>query len=57
MEAIIILLYFLPSLIAFARGHRNSAAICATNTLLGFTGLGWAAALIWAMTDNTRSAS
>lgn len=43
-------LYFLPSIIAFMRGHHNRGAIIATNILLAWTGIGWAGALIWAMT-------
>jgi cell division protein FtsW (lipid II flippase) len=46
--------YMLPSLIAFARGHNNLGAIFMLNLLLGWTFVGWAAALVWSLTDNVR---
>lgn len=48
--AVAVLLYLLPSVIAASRKHRNREAIAALNLLLGWTGLGWVAALIWALT-------
>ena len=42
--------YFVPSIIAFNRQHHNWAAILALNLLLGWTGLGWVAALVWSLT-------
>lgn len=45
------LFYFLPSLVAFVRGHRNRGAILATNVLLGWTGIGWVIAAIWSFTS------
>lgn len=42
--------YFLPTLIASMRGHHNTAAIFVLNAFLGWTFLGWVAALIWAST-------
>ena len=46
----ILVVYFLPSVVAYARRHHNRTAILALNILLGSTGLGWAVALIWALT-------
>ena len=43
-------LYFLPFGLAKYRKHHQSDAILLTNLLLGWTGLGWIAALIWAAT-------
>jgi uncharacterized membrane protein YqaE (UPF0057 family) len=43
------LLYFLPSLVAYQR-HGNAPAIFIMNLLLGWTFLGWVAALVWACT-------
>ena len=43
-------LYFLPSGIAAARKKRNVGAILALNILLGWTGIGWVVALVWAFT-------
>jgi hypothetical protein len=50
--AIIILaiaLYFLPTLIAALRNHKNKLAVFLLNLLLGWTGLGWIGALIWSV--------
>lgn len=44
-------LYFIPSFIAFRRNHQNRIAILLLNIFLGFTGLGWVGALIWAVTS------
>jgi hypothetical protein len=41
--------FFLPTIIAMARHHRNKLAIFLVNLLLGWTGVGWLAALIWAL--------
>ena len=46
-----LLIYFLPYVIANARHHHNSQAILLLNLLLGWTVLGWIAALIWSATD------
>lgn len=48
---LMILLYFLPTWMAFRRGHRNRFAILILNILLGWTFLGWVGALVWAATD------
>lgn len=45
-----IVIYFIPSVVALERRHHQKHAIIATNILLGWTFLGWAAALIWALT-------
>lgn len=42
-------LYVMRSMIAFRRRHPNRWPILAANVCLGGTGLGWAAALIWAL--------
>lgn len=47
------LLYFMPTFVATYRSHRNMAPIFMTNLLLGWSGLGWIAALVWSLTDNT----
>jgi len=52
---VFILIYLLPSLVAAHRKHNNHGAIVALNVLLGWTLLGWVAALVWALTDNTRA--
>lgn len=45
-----LLLYFLPSLIAMNRRHQSAMAIFLLNLLLGWTAIGWIAALIWSFT-------
>ncbi|HDZ77119.1 MAG TPA: superinfection immunity protein [Candidatus Omnitrophica bacterium] len=45
----IILIYFLPWIVAMANNHRNSAAIALLNVLLGWTFIGWVIALVWAV--------
>jgi hypothetical protein len=42
--------YFLPTIIAFARNHHNAWAIFALNFLLAWTVIGWIAALVWSLT-------
>jgi hypothetical protein len=43
--------YLLPTIVAAARGHRQTLAIFILNLFLGWSGLGWVAALIWACTN------
>jgi len=45
---ILLAVYGLPSIIAIASGKQNAAAIVILNLLLGWTLLGWIAALVWA---------
>jgi Superinfection immunity protein len=47
---IILVCYFIPTVIASMRGHRQQGAIFVLNLLLGWTLLGWVAALVWAVT-------
>jgi Superinfection immunity protein len=42
-------IYFLPTIIASRRKKRNTVAIFALNFLLGWTLVGWAVALVWAL--------
>ena len=46
---IAIVLFFLPTIIAFRRDHRNRWVIFLINFVFGATVLGWIGALIWAM--------
>jgi threonine/homoserine/homoserine lactone efflux protein len=50
-----VLFYFLPTLIAMKRNAEHSNAIFAVDVLLGWTVLGWLAALLWAVTDKERA--
>lgn len=47
-------LYVLRTLIAWNRHHHNTVAILLLNLFLGWTGLGWLAALIWSATAVQR---
>lgn len=49
-----IVLYFLPAIIAFSRKHEHILAICLINLLLGWTFLGWFAALLWSLNRDTK---
>lgn len=42
-------IYFIPTIVAFARNHANALAIFILNLFLGFTLVGWVIALIWAV--------
>ena len=52
--AVLVAIYFLPSIIASSRGHVSAAAIVALNLLAGWTALGWILALAWSLNSNTR---
>lgn len=43
------IIYFLPTIIACERGHKNALAIFVLNILLGWSIIGWAIALIWSV--------
>jgi len=49
-----IALYLLPALIAVLRRHRQPLAIFLLNLVLGWTVLGWIAALVWACVNDTE---
>lgn len=48
-------LYFLPTYEAWARKHSNLAALAALNAFLGWTFIGWVAALVWALMKPGRA--
>jgi len=52
-----LLIYFLPTMAAYNRKHRDLGAIAATNVLLGWTFIGWCVAFIWAYTSNVKPAT
>jgi hypothetical protein len=41
--------YFLPSIIAWRRNHRKLGWVIALNAMLGWTLIGWVAALVWSL--------
>jgi Superinfection immunity protein len=59
LVAIFLLIYFIPTIIAFKCQHQQWPAILILNLFLGWTYVGWVAALVWAFittggTDVTR---
>jgi hypothetical protein len=44
-----LLIYFIPTLIAFYKKKRNRDIIFVLNLFLGWTFLGWLGALVWAL--------
>lgn len=42
-------IYFIPTMVASHREHRNKAGIFCLNFFFGWTLLGWVGALIWAL--------
>ena len=47
--------YFLPAIVAGLNRHHNQTAIAVVNLFLGWTLIGWVAALAWACTATTPS--
>lgn len=48
--AALAIVYCLPLVVAAGRDHPQTMAIGILNLLLGWTGLGWIGALVWACT-------
>ena len=44
---ILIVIYFLPTAIAFSYNRKNKVAILVLNLFLGWTFFGWVGALVW----------
>lgn len=53
----LVLLYFVPSIIAFHCMHRKRRAITRLNILLGWSVLGWIVAFLWALTSVDKGGS
>jgi hypothetical protein len=51
---ICIALYFMPTLVAVMRHHRQRLAILMLSLFAGWTFLGWVGALVWACTTPER---
>lgn len=49
---VVLLLYLLPWILAIRRHHRDRAGIGCLNFFLGWTVVGWGAALAWALLGN-----
>lgn len=48
--ALLLVIYFLPSLVSVNRKRENTGAIIALNLFAGWTFIGWIVALVWAST-------
>jgi len=53
---VLLIIYFIPSFIAYSRKCPSSNAIFALNLLLGFSGIGWVVSLVWALRNYKYSA-
>lgn len=51
-----IVLYFLPTEIAYMRGRINKGAIFCLNFFLGWTFVGWVVAMVWAVKESGNGA-
>jgi hypothetical protein len=47
---VFLIIYFIPFLAALGNAHRQCGAIFILNLFLGWTLIGWVAALVWACT-------
>lgn len=55
MLAFSVVLYFLPAIIAFNRGHNSRGSIFVVNLFLGWTLLIWILCLAWSFGGNTEA--
>ena len=46
--AVVLILYMLPTLIAFGREHPHRGTIAIVNILIGWTLIGWIVVFLWA---------
>ena len=44
-------IYFLPAIVAGFRNHHHTAGIIILNFFLGWTLIGWVAAMVWSVTN------
>lgn len=54
LAPVFLIAYFIPALIAVVRKHRFSSTIGLINFLLGWTIVGWVAAMVWAVNKDVR---
>ena len=47
--------YFIPVVIAYVRRHKNILAITLMNIFVGWTFIGWLAALLWSFNSDVES--
>jgi len=51
----ILVVYFIPAIVAWSRSKINTPAIFTLNLLFGWTLIGWAIALIWAVSVDDKA--
>ncbi len=49
LALIALVVYVVPAAVAYSRQHQHLVPIAVLNLTLGWTGLGWIAALIWGL--------
>lgn len=54
MLILFVIFYLAPAIVGSCRGVRSEWAIFAFNLLLGWTAIGWIAALVWALAAKKR---
>lgn len=52
---LILVSYFLPTIIAFMRGHQSKLAILLVNVCLGWTMLFWFICLVWSLCSSKQT--
>lgn len=57
LAAIAVFVYLFPTFFAASRGRQNTGAIFVLNLFLGWSGLGWVAALAWACVKDPQGVS
>ena len=55
MVLAIVVIYMLPTLIAFGREHPRRQDVALVNILLGWTLIGWIAVFLWAALTHVES--
>ncbi|UMZ72551.1 superinfection immunity protein [Natranaerofaba carboxydovora] len=53
----IIFIYFLPTILAVSRKHKNAYAIWLLNFFLGWTFIFWVLALVWASLNSQKEST
>jgi hypothetical protein len=46
---VLLIVYFMPWIVAMSRNHKNTAAVFVVYLFLGWTLIGWVVALVWSM--------
>ncbi len=50
----LVVMYWLPTIIAVARQNSSALGVAVVNFLLGWTVIGWIVALVWALGASNR---